>query len=212
MEILDINSDLSKSNDVGYWQCDICQSQLWNWSRATKNLLSLSVWLSVFLFLCMLYIYILYEVKLPRMSWSHHFNPLGLFLSSHLHRIESSQPSKGDFLFVTLFLQVIPKKADGGDGGGGALGSGSTGARRYQCPYCNYSSFYKHVLRDHIYTHTGYKPYQCLFCPKKCSTKTNLKLHTRQHTGEKPYRCSLCSYACSHSASLKYHMKSHKGS
>jgi uncharacterized Zn-finger protein len=44
-------------------------------------------------------------------------------------------------------------------------------------------------VRVHERIHTGAKPYQCSYCDYKANQRGNMVVHERRHTGEKPYKC-----------------------
>lgn len=107
----------------------------------------------------------------------------------------------------------------------------------FKCKYCNESTAWMCVLKEHMKTHIGEKRLSCNICsknfssnsllnkhskihiaknkrqhacnkcPKKFNTTASLNRHTLTHTGEKPFKCKECSLAFARLDSLKGHMK-----
>ena len=79
----------------------------------------------------------------------------------------------------------------------------------YDCSICLRSFSYKHVLENHIRTHTGEKPFGCKICGKCFARDHHLKTHFRIHTGEKPYKCNYCGKPFRQVGNLRRHHSSH---
>lgn len=83
--------------------------------------------------------------------------------------------------------------------------------KSFKCQICNRSFGYKHVLQNHMRTHTGEKPYSCTECGKRFTRDHHLKTHIRLHTGERPYQCKQCNQTFVQVANLRRHMRVHIG-
>ena len=81
----------------------------------------------------------------------------------------------------------------------------------FPCPICHRLFGYKHVLQNHVRTHTGEKPFQCTECHKRFTRDHHLKTHMRLHTGEKPYQCQHCARRFVQVANLRRHLRVHTG-
>lgn len=83
--------------------------------------------------------------------------------------------------------------------------------KSFKCLLCHRSFNYKHVLQNHMRTHTGEKPYGCAECGKRFTRDHHLKTHIRLHTGERPYQCKDCNQTFVQVANLRRHMRVHAG-
>lgn len=83
--------------------------------------------------------------------------------------------------------------------------------KRFPCEFCESAFDYKHVLMNHIRTHTGEKPYACPHCEKRFTRDHHLKTHIRLHTGEKPFECRVCGKCFVQVANLRRHERVHTG-
>lgn len=90
-------------------------------------------------------------------------------------------------------------------------GPTSSRDKSFKCQLCHRSFNYKHVLQNHMRTHTGEKPYGCTECGKRFTRDHHLKTHLRLHTGERPYQCKLCNQTFVQVANLRRHMRVHTG-
>jgi len=83
--------------------------------------------------------------------------------------------------------------------------------RKYVCDTCGDSFSYKHVLQNHVRTHTGEKPFVCKEpgCDKRFTRDHHLKTHMRLHTGEKPFQCTYCGKKFVQVANLRRHLRVH---
>ncbi|KAF7990351.1 hypothetical protein HCN44_000156 [Aphidius gifuensis] len=84
-------------------------------------------------------------------------------------------------------------------------------AKSFTCSTCHRSFAYKHVLQNHVRTHTGEKPFVCPVCQKRFTRDHHLKTHMRLHTGEKPYKCEHCDRRFVQVANLRRHERVHTG-
>ncbi|OCT73623.1 uncharacterized protein znf605.S [Xenopus laevis] len=79
----------------------------------------------------------------------------------------------------------------------------------FQCSECGQNFPYKHLLDNHMQTHTGDRPYVCSDCDK-CFAKINhLTIHKRVHTGVRPHVCSVCQRSFRQKSSLLAHRYTH---
>lgn len=83
-------------------------------------------------------------------------------------------------------------------------------AKKFVCKECSKSFDYKHVLQNHVRTHTGEKPFKCEACDKRFTRDHHLKTHMRLHTGEKPFVCQYCDMRFVQVANLRRHIRIHK--
>ena len=65
----------------------------------------------------------------------------------------------------------------------------SSGAKKFVCSVCQYSTNDSGAFRRHERTHTGQRPFTCDECGKGFSQKGNMNAHMRTHTGEQPHVC-----------------------
>lgn len=79
--------------------------------------------------------------------------------------------------------------------------------KSFTCPECHKSFGYKHVLQNHLRTHTGEKPYGCDACGRRFTRDHHLKVHIRLHTGERPYPCTRCKKRFVQVANLRRHQR-----
>ena len=79
----------------------------------------------------------------------------------------------------------------------------------YDCPICLRSFSYKHVMLNHVRTHTGEKPFACDICGKCFSRSHHVKIHKYLHTGEKPFVCKFCGKRFRQVANLRRHRETH---
>lgn len=112
-------------------------------------------------------------------------------------------------------------------------GSSSPRNKSFTCKLCKRSFGYKHVLENHMRTHTGKfmfcrvclivvisylflkfiyiccvsgeKPYGCKECGKRFTRDHHLKTHIRLHTGERPFCCKRCDRTFVQVANLRRH-------
>ena len=54
----------------------------------------------------------------------------------------------------------------------------------YACPFCQFTTKRKDVMKRHICTHTGKKPYKCSFCSYSAVQNSDLKSHFKRRHGE----------------------------
>ena len=83
----------------------------------------------------------------------------------------------------------------------------------HKCPHCDYSSYNRENVTQHIRTHTGEKPFICSYvgCNKRFSTKGNMNQHIKRHIGIKNHKCSICCMAFVCKSDLKRHCLTHTG-
>ena len=86
----------------------------------------------------------------------------------------------------------------------------------YTCTYpgCNFASFNKTILNNHIRTHTGEKPYTCAHpgCNYATATRHQLLRHMIIHLEGRHFICphSDCTYATRTQRALNDHMIEHE--
>ncbi|OCT57731.1 uncharacterized protein znf605.L [Xenopus laevis] len=79
----------------------------------------------------------------------------------------------------------------------------------FQCSECGQNFPYKHLLDNHIQTHTGDRPYACSDCDKSFAKINHLTIHRRVHTGVRPHVCSVCQSSFRQKSSLLAHRYTH---
>ena len=93
-----------------------------------------------------------------------------------------------------------------------------------QCPLCDYTSKYDHILQEHIVTHTDEKAnkchkneddpntnkiiLQCKECDYTCKNNDVLINHLKSHN---IFKCEKCDFVSTSSKGLSNHMKTHRG-
>ena len=86
--------------------------------------------------------------------------------------------------------------------------------KRFNCPFCDYSSKSKMSVKQHVRRHTKEKPFECRECGKTFSQKAGVQQHMRSHSANKPHRCTEpnCGLTFKCLNALKTHVSmKHKG-
>ncbi|CAG0885423.1 unnamed protein product [Cyprideis torosa] len=81
-------------------------------------------------------------------------------------------------------------------------------AKRYVCPHCNYTCYFRSRMQTHMNCHNNYRPFVCDQCGKGFVTSTKLKLHCLTvHEGLRPYNCEICGVRFTRSVYLSKHLQ-----
>lgn len=83
---------------------------------------------------------------------------------------------------------------------------------RFECTKCGKFVMSKHVLKNHMLTHTGERKFECVICKQRFYEKFRLQAHIKsRHTHERPFKCSHCDKRFVSKASLSFHTLVHTG-
>lgn len=83
--------------------------------------------------------------------------------------------------------------------------------RPHACQLCDFSSYKRVGLYNHMLKHTGVKNFQCDVCQKFYARKKTLREHMRIHEDDRRFMCGHCGCAFVQNCSLKAHLRSKHG-
>ena len=82
---------------------------------------------------------------------------------------------------------------------------------KHKCSFegCNYSSWRKCDLEDHVNSHTGLRPHMCTVCNKGFVSRKHLRRHKYIHLDGKSHTCEFCEYTTVRRDKIKEHLRLH---